>query len=94
MAAPLKKTEQFEQEKLQETPSPKFQEFQEINSNNAKLRELMFFTRVAVFAVTTVLAAFTLLALNLSPIWSFVFALLISAATTSTLSVFIMSLKK
>lgn len=94
MVAPLKQQKELKDEMLQDNAEPKFQEFQEFNSNSAKLRELLFFARIALFGVTTVVVAFMLLALNLSPLWAFSFALLVSLAITSAVSSLIWSLKR
>ena len=94
MPAPLKQHHDDEQENLQPDASPKYKEFQEFNSNSAKLRELVFFARIALFSVTTVLIAFLLLVLNLSAIWAFVLALLSSLAINSAVTAFIWSLLK
>ena len=47
MPAPLKQPQQFDNEKHSETVSPKFHEFQEADNDSIKLRELLFFTRIA-----------------------------------------------
>ena len=91
MPAPLKQHHDDEQENLQPDASPKYKEFQEFNSNSA---ELVFFARIALFSVTTVLIAFLLLVLNLSAMWAFVLALLSSLAINSAVTAFIWSLLK
>lgn len=80
-------------EDLQVSYSPKYQEFQELNSNSAKFRELVFFARVAIFSIMSVLSCFILLSLGIEVIWAFLLAVLISTALTSTLSYFIFSMK-
>ena len=93
MLAPLKKDHQEEQE-FHDNTSPEFQEFQQFDSNSAKLKELVFFARIALFAISTVIVTFFLLVFNLVPIWAFLFASLISLAVTSTISTFIWSIKR
>lgn len=78
---------------LQVSYSPKYREFQELNSNSAKFRELVFFARVAIFSIMSVLSCFILLSLNIGVVWAFLLAVLISTALTSTLSYFIFSMK-
>lgn len=73
--------------------SPKYKEFQELNSNSAKFRELVFFARVAIFSIMTVLLCFILLSLKMQTLWAFLLALLISTALNSTLSYFIFSMR-
>ncbi|MGT2959667.1 DUF3270 domain-containing protein [Streptococcus caballi] len=94
MVAPLKQQRELKDELFQDNSEPKFQEFQEFNTNSAKFRELLFFARIAFFGVTTVVIAFMLLALNLAPLWAFLFALLASLAITSAVSTLIWSLKQ
>ena len=53
----------------------------------------MFFARIALFAISTVVVSFFLLVLNLAPIWAFLFASLISLAITSAVSSIIWSLR-
>ena len=43
MPTPLKQHKEFEERHYQEDNAPKFQEFQEIDHRNAKLKELMIF---------------------------------------------------
>lgn len=93
MPTPLKQHEEFEERHYQEDNAPKFQEFQEIDHRNAKLKELMFFARIALFGISTVVISFFLLVLNLAPIWAFLFASLISLAITSAVSSIIWSLR-
>ena len=85
MPTPLKQHKDLEEQEqhLQVDDTPKFYEFQEINHRSAKLKELMFFARIALF----------LLVLNLAPIWAFLFASLISLAITSAVSSIIWSLR-
>lgn len=42
MPTPLKQHKELEERHYQEDNAPKFQEFQEIDHRNAKLKELMF----------------------------------------------------
>ncbi|TDE71793.1 DUF3270 family protein [Streptococcus vicugnae] len=93
MSTPLKQHKELEEQHLQENDTPKFYEFQEINHRSAKLKELMFFARIALFSVSTVVVSFFLLVLNLAPIWAFLFASLISLAITSAISSIIWSLR-
>ncbi|MGT2925958.1 DUF3270 domain-containing protein [Streptococcus cuniculipharyngis] len=81
------------EEDLQVSYSPKYREFQELNSNSAKFRELVFFARVAIFSIMTVLICFVLLSLGIQSLWAFLLSLLISFALNSTLSYFIFSMK-
>lgn len=94
MTAPLKQHHTVEHKSQKEDARPKFKEFQEFNSNNAKLRELLFFARIALFGISTVLISFFLLVLNLTPLWAFTLAMLASLAITSTISSIIWSLKQ
>ena len=64
-----------------ESLRPKFKTFQYIDHENERFQELVFFARIASFAVLTVIVSFFLLALHLAPLWSFLFASLISLAT-------------
>ncbi|EHI70247.1 DUF3270 domain-containing protein [Streptococcus ictaluri] len=86
MPAPLKNHNAFEDQELQDNSQSKFQDFQDINGHNAKLKELIFFARIAVFSLITVLFAFVLLVMNLTPVWAFLFASLIGLASTSLLA--------
>ncbi|HGI4766887.1 TPA: DUF3270 domain-containing protein [Streptococcus agalactiae] len=88
MSSPLKQ-EQTHESKTEQA-QPKFQEF----DHSAKLRELVFFARIALFSITTVLISFLLLALSLTPVWSFLLAMLASLAVTSAVSSFIWSLRQ
>ncbi|EPV50422.1 membrane protein [Streptococcus agalactiae GB00899] len=49
---------------------------------------------MALFSITTVLISFLLLALSLTPVWSFLLAMLASLAVTSAVSSFIWSLRQ
>ena len=93
MPAPLKQPQQFDNEKHSETVSPKFHEFQEADNDSIKLRELLFFTRIACFAILTVIFAFLLLTIKLSSLWAFTLAILLSLVVTSVVSSVISSLK-
>lgn len=90
MPTPLKQHKKLEERHYQEDNAPKFQEF---DHRNAKLKELMFFARIALFGISTVVISFFLLVLNLAPIWAFLFASLISLAITSAVSSIIWSLR-
>lgn len=93
MPTPLKQHKDLEDQHLQAEDAPKFYEFKEINHKSAKFKELMFFARIALFAISTVVVSFFLLVLNLAPIWAFLFASLISLAITSAVSSIIWSLR-
>lgn len=94
MSANLKRQRQDQQdEALQVSYSPKYREFQELNSNSAKFRELVFFARLATFSILTVLTCFILLSLNIQALWAFLLAILISTAITSSISHLIVSIK-
>ncbi|MFC3932794.1 DUF3270 family protein [Streptococcus dentapri] len=73
---------------------PKYQEFYEIDTQSAKLRELLFFVRISLFCVSAVLLTFLFLTLGLGTITSFALAILLGIAITSTISTFILSMKK
>ncbi|MGT2930286.1 DUF3270 family protein [Streptococcus dentasini] len=73
---------------------PKYQEFYEIDTQSAKLRELLFFARIALFSISSVLLTFLFLALGLGTLVSFTLALLLGIAITSTISTFVLSMKK
>ncbi|HEO2738935.1 TPA: DUF3270 domain-containing protein [Streptococcus agalactiae] len=94
MSSPLKQ-EQTHESKTEQA-QPKFQVFQVFQEfdHSAKLRELVFFARIALFSITTVLISFLLLALSLTPVWSFLLAMLASLAVTSAVSSFIWSLRQ
>lgn len=74
------------QQKQEQVSQQKFQEFQDLNGHSSKLKELIFFARIAVFSLITVLFAFVLLVMNLAPVWAFLIASAISLAITSFLS--------
>ncbi|MGT2958771.1 hypothetical protein A9Q68_04220 [Streptococcus bovimastitidis] len=86
MPSPLKKQEEFDYLYQEADLEPKYQDFQEYNSQSSKLEELLFFARVAIFSMITVLIAFVLLAMNLAPIWAFFISSLISYGATSSLT--------
>ncbi|MBM7636372.1 DUF3270 family protein [Streptococcus saliviloxodontae] len=71
----------------------RYREYQEINRNNAKFRELLFFARIAIFSIFTVLISFILLVLSVRPLLAFPIALLLSLALTSTLYYFVLSMR-
>ncbi|KHD46055.1 DUF3270 domain-containing protein [Streptococcus hongkongensis] len=91
MPSPLRQEEQFEQTHSYQDETPKFQEFQELNYQSAKLEDLFFFASVAIFSLVTVFVAFVLLSINFSPLWAFLFSSLVSYGITS---VFKKSIKK
>ncbi|MGT2933338.1 DUF3270 domain-containing protein [Streptococcus catagoni] len=84
MSNQLKKHQEFEESQIDQ--EPKFHDFQEIHNQSAKLEELFFFARIAIFSLITVLFAFVLLSLNLSPLWAFLFSSLLSFGVTFFLS--------
>ena len=82
MPTPLKQHHEPNEDLQQkQNSSPKFKTFQYIDHENERFQELVFFARIASFAVLTVIVSFFLLALHLAPLWSFLFASLISLAT-------------
>lgn len=90
MPTPLKqrqlKQRQLKQQEQEQVSQQKFQEFQDLNGHSSKLKELIFFARIAVFSLITVLFAFVLLVMNLAPVWAFLIASAISLVITSFLS--------
>lgn len=92
MPTPLKKHDAFEHDDSYQESQGKFQDFQEFNCQSAKLKELVFFARIACFSLITVLFAFVLLVMNLAPILAFLFASIISLGITSLLAKGIKSL--
>ncbi|MGT2887616.1 DUF3270 domain-containing protein [Streptococcus didelphis] len=86
MPAPLKKHQDFDHVELENQQEPKFQDFQEVNHHSGKFQELVFFARLAVFSLMTVLFAFVLLTMNLAPIWAFLLSSIISYALTSLIA--------
>lgn len=93
MPTPLKQHKEFEKGHYQEEHAPKFQEFQSVDYKSAKLKELLFFVRIALFSISIVVISFFLLFLNLAPVWTFLFAPFISLAITSAVSKMIWSLR-
>lgn len=73
---------------------PKYQEFYEVDTQSAKLRELLFFARITLFCISAVLLSFLFLTLGLGTLFSFALAVLLSIAITSTVSTFVLSMKK
>lgn len=92
MPTPLKKHDAFEHDDSYQESQGKFQDFQEFNGQSAKLKELVFFARIAGFSLITVLFAFVLLVMNLAPVLAFLFASIISLGITSLLAKGIKSL--
>ncbi|MGT2801971.1 Protein of unknown function [Streptococcus henryi] len=90
----LKQEQQLKEDQLFENASPKYQEFHEIDTNSAKLRELVFFARIACFGTLTVFIAFMLLVANFSSIGAFSLAILLSLIITTVVSSIISSLKR
>ena len=58
---------------------PTYQAFQEINGNATRLRELLFFTRTVIFAISSLILAFIFLSFGLMPIVTFPLAIASSA---------------
>ncbi|HHJ7053021.1 TPA: DUF3270 domain-containing protein [Streptococcus pyogenes] len=92
MPAPLKKHNSVEQDDSYQESQSKFRDFQEFNGQSAKLKELVFFARIASFSLITVLFAFVLLVMNLAPMFAFLFASIISLGITSSFAKVIKSL--
>lgn len=93
MVAPLKKENTEQEVTKQQEKIKKYHTFTDYGQTS-KFRELIFFARIALFAIITVCVAFLLLILNLPTILVFVLATLISLAITSTLTTFIWYLLK
>lgn len=51
MPTPLKKHDAFEHDDSYQESQGKFQDFQEFNGQSAKLKELVFFARIAALAL-------------------------------------------
>lgn len=94
MSAQLKRQDLDQVQDQVQQVSPQFQEFQELNSNSAKFRELVFFARISVFCLSTVLTAFLLLTSGVSALYTFPLAMLVGLAITSTLTYFIIALNR
>lgn len=73
---------------------PKYQEFYQVDNQSAKLRELLFFARIALFCISSVLLTFLFLTMGLGTLIAFSLAVLLGIAITSTISTFILSMKK
>ncbi|MBM7643008.1 DUF3270 family protein [Streptococcus loxodontisalivarius] len=86
--------EQHEDEQGQIAEQARYREYQEINRNSSKFRELLFFTKIAIFSVFTVLISFILLVLSVRPLLAFPIAMLLSLAFTSTIYYFILSMRR
>lgn len=67
--------EDFESEVRQ---TPTYQEYDGLNSNSIKLQDMIFFGRISLFCVTTVLVAFLFLVAQVATGWSFFWAIVIS----------------
>lgn len=83
MPASLKKQEEYDYSQLHQSEVPKYQDFQEPNNYSAKLEELFFFGRIAIFSLVTVFFAFALLAMQLAPFWAFLLSSVLSYGLTS-----------
>ena len=82
MPTPLKQHHEPNEDLQQkQNSSPKFKTFQYIDHENERFQELVFFARIASFAVLTVIVSFFLLALHLATHWTFLFASLNNLAT-------------
>jgi hypothetical protein len=92
MVAPLRQRKDFKEQDVQEDLTPKFQEFQNINNNSAKFNELIFFARIALFGISTVLVAFLLLVWDFSPFLAFLVASLAGLVVTTIISTLIKKL--
>ncbi|EHJ52580.1 DUF3270 domain-containing protein [Streptococcus macacae] len=68
---------------FQEDYTPKYQEFQDFDDSRTKLRELIFFARLAFFCIVTILTCFILLVAKFPPLFAFPSALLISWGVTA-----------
>ncbi|EFQ56535.1 DUF3270 family protein [Streptococcus downei] len=73
---------------------PKYQEFYQVDTQSAKLRELLFFARIALFSISSVLLTFLFLTMGMGTLVAFSLAVLLGIAITSTISTFILSMKK
>ncbi|WP_019775644.1 DUF3270 domain-containing protein, partial [Streptococcus sobrinus] len=73
---------------------PKYQEFYQVDNQSAKLRELLFFARIALFCISSVLLTFLFLTMGLGTLIAFSLAVLLGIAITSTISTFVLSMKK
>lgn len=67
----------------QETAQPKYQDYQVYDDTKEKVKELIFFAKLAFFCVVTVLTVFVLLSAKLSPVFAFPLAMLISFGATN-----------
>lgn len=65
--------------------SPKYQDFNGLDSRQAKLEELAFFTSLALFCVTAVLLSFLFLVFNLATLIALPLAVVISATLSVAL---------
>lgn len=72
----------------------KYQEFYQVDNQSAKLRELLFFARIALFCISSVLLTFLFLTMGLGTLIAFSLAVLLGIAITSTISTFVLSMKK
>ncbi|EHI74233.1 Protein of uncharacterised function (DUF3270) [Streptococcus criceti] len=72
----------------------KYQEFYQVDTQSAKLRELLFFARIALFCISSVLLSFLFLTMGWGTVVSFSLAILLGIAITSTVSTFVLSMKK
>ena len=87
MSRALNRQKQPEQERyVQEQYEPRYQEFNLTPKEHLNLDDVIFFGRIAMFTVTTVIICFALLMQNIATFLAFGFALLISAAIVLALS--------
>lgn len=84
-----RQTEQQDVLTTQSAPQAKFQEYQAYDDTKEKVKELIFFAKLAFFCVVTVLTAFMLLSAKLSPAFAFPLAMLTSFGATKGLSQFV-----
>lgn len=78
MAERLRQQMSFDEVPNHQKTQPSTIAFQDINGTSAKIRELLFFVRTALFGLTAVITAFICLGLNLAPILTFPLALSVS----------------
>lgn len=78
--------EEYEQ---QIEKSPKYQPYQHINTQSAKLRELLFFVQIAGFCISTIISCLILLSLQVKVIMAFPLAMIISFTLLLSLKFYI-----
>lgn len=87
MPAALKRQQQSEQNRVvQINDEPKYQEFTALTPQHLQLEDVLFFARIATFAISTVLICFGLLAQGIATILSFSLALTLSLGVVWLLS--------